>query len=307
MFQTMVDSMFLGQWVDEDCWVSLQSILSGFDRRYSIDVSPNITHDKLDETEPTVTVAQFDTRLLVRKRSVLSRAVCTELFFYVFMAKVNMDMLLMAQLPHVFDIHVHGQVVDMFMENLPISFFDMFDPLPNHCVVVRRLRQLVTIVHHLHTHHIYHRDIKPHNIRFRPDGTLVLIDFDSCAFGSRCQSDFPVGTIGYRPPELLLPLQSGPIVYDAQSVDIFNVGMTLVAMVNGGHPLIRCEASSDPMHVRRETTFHINEKLLHHTGLIVALGPLYDVCLAMIDIDPSHRPSLKDVLCVLKTVEPLNR
>ena len=291
----------------DDILVHCQSTLMAFERRHPI--PPTLwSRATFKNDGPSITVEAVDSRLIVRKRSVLSLSVHTELFFYIIMDRLNMDMLLMAQLPHLFDIHLHAEasppVVDIYIENIPISFFDMFDPPPSSLVVRRRFRQLVKIVGHLHTHRIYHRDIKPHNIRFRSDGTLVLIDFNSCAFGTNQQTDFPIGTISYRPPELLLPDEEEGVVYDADKVDIFGVGMTLVAMVNQCQPLLRCHENSNPVHVQRETVFHIEDKLTH-TGLPAKLGTLYTICMAMLSVKPSSRPSLQDVLMAVDAIHEI--
>ena len=50
-----------------------------------------------------------------------------------------------------------------------------------HCFF-RRLH-LVTIIQHLHSVGIHHHDLKCSNIVRRPDGALVVIDFDFAALG----------------------------------------------------------------------------------------------------------------------------
>ena len=91
--------------------------------------------------------------------------------------------------------------------------------------------QLCDILAVLHGHAppIIHRDIKPENIIVRPDGTLVLIDFDiSRVYKERAAGDTVfLGTKGYAPPE-----QYGFGQTDHRS-DLYALGVLLRWMVTG--------------------------------------------------------------------------
>lgn len=91
--------------------------------------------------------------------------------------------------------------------------------------------QLCEILSVLHGHvpPIIHRDIKPENIIVKPDGTIVLIDFDiSRSYKENAQADTVFfGTKGYAPPE-----QYGFGQTD-QRTDLYAFGVLLRWMVTG--------------------------------------------------------------------------
>ena len=97
--------------------------------------------------------------------------------------------------------------------------------------IVSLAKQLCGILQALHTHAppVVHRDIKPENIIVRPDGSLVLIDFDiarTVKAGSDTDTVF-FGTRGYAPPE-----QYGFGQTDSRA-DIFSFGVLLRWLVTG--------------------------------------------------------------------------
>ena len=93
------------------------------------------------------------------------------------------------------------------------------------------MEQLCDILQVLHTHQppVVHRDIKPENIIVRPDGQIVLIDFDiarEVKEGAAADTVF-FGTRGYAPPE-----QYGFGQTDSRT-DIYAFGVLLRWLVTG--------------------------------------------------------------------------
>lgn len=68
------------------------------------------------------------------------------------------------------------------------------------------IRQLANVVQYIHARGYLHLDIKPENILVRPDGRLVLIDFDLAIPRKRFFKKLPnvSGTTAYVPPETLV-------------------------------------------------------------------------------------------------------
>lgn len=95
--------------------------------------------------------------------------------------------------------------------------------------------QLCTVVEFLHNQRpnpVIHRDIKPDNIIFQPNGKIKLIDFGAARnFNSVKNRDTVlIGTVGYAPPE-----QFGFGQTDCRA-DIYAIGKTLTHMLTGITP-----------------------------------------------------------------------
>lgn len=100
------------------------------------------------------------------------------------------------------------------------------------------LKQLISILEHLHKNNYFHRDIKPSNIMIKPDGTLVLIDFGSVkeltgSYLAKLVEDgeaTKLYTPGYAPKE---QIEGKPL---PQS-DFFALGCTFVYLLTGTSPV----------------------------------------------------------------------
>jgi serine/threonine protein kinase len=95
------------------------------------------------------------------------------------------------------------------------------------------MRQLVTILDHVHQKRFFHRDIKPSNIMHKPDGILVLIDFGTAREVTQTvingQDVTVVYSDGYTAPEQI----QGHAVPQS---DFFALGRTFVHLLTGKHP-----------------------------------------------------------------------
>ena len=100
------------------------------------------------------------------------------------------------------------------------------------------LKQLISILEHLHKNNYFHRDIKPSNIMIKSDGTLVLIDFGSVkeitgSYLAKLVEDgeaTKLYTPGYAPKE---QREGKPL---PQS-DFFALGCTFVYLLTGTSPV----------------------------------------------------------------------
>jgi serine/threonine protein kinase len=139
------------------------------------------------------------------------------------------------------------------------TYFPKDSPKPIHCLVMEKiegmdleeymekrqfqpiaqdlaiawLRQLVEILHIVHTRQFFHRDIKPSNIILQPSGNLALIDFGAVREVTATiiagQANTGIFTPGFAPPEQ----QRG---FAVPQSDFFALGKTIVYLLSGKTP-----------------------------------------------------------------------
>nr|WP_323186319.1 protein kinase [Streptomyces canus] len=151
--------------------------------------------------------------------------------------------------------------------------------------LVRALRQV-------HARGVLHRDIKPGNVLVesgdRAGHRIVLTDFGIAAMQDAkalTMVGMLVGSPDYMAPERVSGRPQGP------PSDIWSLGATLCAALGGRSPF------------SRDTTLAtLHAVLYEEPELPAAAGPLTDVLAALLEKDPSIRPSLDDVESALHTV-----
>jgi serine/threonine protein kinase len=149
--------------------------------------------------------------------------------------------------PHVLFHSVSQDMVQIGMEYIPISMKQMVRfGIRNMNVYSRIFQQLLGAVHALHQHGMTHRDIKPDNIRFRSNGDLVLIDYDSCTMpNDHTTKTRRICTSGYRDPFLTVCTDEELTVYDYRALDAFSVGAVFLFLLNGGKHLFTGASDAD--------------------------------------------------------------
>jgi serine/threonine protein kinase len=125
----------------------------------------------------------------------------------------------------------------------------------------RWLKELVLILQAVHERGILHRDIKPQNIIFKPDGKLALIDFGAVRKGtgteiataagggtevaSHMASGTTVSSVGYTAPEQM----NGEALRQS---DFYSLGKSFIFLLTGKEPSeISYDAHEDVLQWRR--------------------------------------------------------
>ncbi len=138
-------------------------------------------------------------------------------------------------------VKVYGQgIVDgrPYMVNEYIKGQTLRDTLnfsTTHCLSPKEacevMLQLTSGVSYIHRHGIIHRDIKPDNLFYLPDGSIKISDFGiSTMLGEKLSGDGVSGTIFYTAPEIILGQEAGV------ASDIYSMGVVFYELLTGAVP-----------------------------------------------------------------------
>lgn len=148
--------------------------------------------------------------------------------------------------------------------------------------------QLLQAAHFMHARGIVHRDLQPSNVMLSQDelgrSHLTVIDFNLATISSNVDEPNIVcshGTSGYRPPEVLAEQPSGP------AVDIWAIGVILYEMITCDYHMKDVRETEAQFHQRLPQGIEENNDLS---------DDLKDILIAMLQNDPTKRPTAKDLL-----------
>ncbi|MEV6732898.1 MULTISPECIES: serine/threonine-protein kinase [unclassified Streptomyces] len=202
----------------------------------------------------------------------------------------------------------HGGVVTVHdvteEQGLPVIVMELVDGPSLDDVLTRRgplePREAATIGARLmdaldaaHRAGVLHRDVKPANVLLERDGRVVLTDFGIAtldasgdeAMAKLTRSGDIIGSLDYLPPERAQGTEPGP------ASDIWSLGMTLYAAVEGTSPFRRTSAWS--------TLSAIVTEPLPQARRAGALAPVLQALMAK---DPANRPTAGQAREMLEAV-----
>ena len=93
------------------------------------------------------------------------------------------------------------------------------------------MMQLTEGVSYIHEHGLLHRDLKPDNLFYLPDGSIKIADFGiSSKVGEKTAGDAVPGTVYYCAPEILMGQEAGV------TSDIYSMGIIFFEVLTGTVP-----------------------------------------------------------------------
>lgn len=119
--------------------------------------------------------------------------------------------------------------------------------------VVRCMYQVLLGLRELHGQGMVHRDIKPENVMLRPDGTIVLNDFDLAGDeNNRFTTQYILGvpkqsfyTKAFAPPEQVNPIRGKKEVMVMPTIDVFAFAVMAYQLLTGNFPFGSIRSDSD--------------------------------------------------------------
>jgi serine/threonine protein kinase len=163
--------------------------------------------------------------------------------------------------------------------------------VPNIHRLCHALRQLAAGVSHLHRVARVHRDLKPSNVLVTAEGRVVILDFGLVYELSEDNARITAtgqffGTPAYMAPEQGTRCAIGP------AIDLYAIGVTLFECLTGCLPFggstsgMLADKQQEPAPDPRELAEGIPDWLAQ-------------LCRALLDIEPGHRPSADEVVAIL--------
>ncbi len=126
--------------------------------------------------------------------------------------------------------------------------------------ITKQIASALSVAHH---HNIIHRDIKPHNIMMKSDGTAKLGDFGiakAVSDSTLTETSKIIGSVHYFSPE-----QARGSYVDERS-DIYSLGIILYEMLTGKVPF----DGDNPVQV---ALMHINDEIVPPSKLVSGIPP----------------------------------
>jgi serine/threonine-protein kinase PpkA len=154
--------------------------------------------------------------------------------------------------------------MEFFPESLKRRMQERDHLVPDEALAI--VNQVATALFYAHARGFIHRDVKPDNIMFRPDGTPVLLDFGIArvleSTTQLTRSGMAMGTPRYMSPEQLNAKR-----VDGRS-DIYSLGVVLYEMLSGQPPFKGSQTMAVIMKHVTEPIPRLREELAAYQSLI---------------------------------------
>ncbi|GAX85949.1 hypothetical protein CEUSTIGMA_g13365.t1 [Chlamydomonas eustigma] len=151
------------------------------------------------------------------------------------------------------------------------------------------LKSLMLFLAHMHSKGIAHMDIKPENIMFDAEGTngvVKIIDFGAAQY---VQPDETIndafGTVRYSSPEMAADSGIG------QKTDVWSAGALMYFMLSGSAPFLKKDDIDTLNYIKKKPKVKFSGK-----RWAAISEDAKDCILAMLEVDPSHRPTSQQIL-----------
>ncbi len=219
--------------------------------------------------------------------------------------------------PNLVNINMNKSRVNIVTLFIPKSFTEIFTMTLPRTFIRKRVTELLSAVYFLHIDLLVaHRDIKSQNTRFKSNGQLVLIDFDTCCSKEDLiWSTRPVTSAHTRAPELEeinvndgdddddkktqdYDLQKGEKQvkpYNPYACDIFSCGCVILEMILSGQSPFRYKP--EELHIRLQQIKQFATSKTVQTHVEEKAGKeCFDLLTKMLSYNPCERPTINDCL-----------
>ncbi|ETW07314.1 serine/threonine protein kinase [Aphanomyces invadans] len=147
---------------------------------------------------------------------------------------------------------------------------------------IHYMRQIVSAVHHMHTHGIAHRDLSLENVLLDNDRACKVCDF-GLAVAVPSVHDDAVGKLNYMAPEVYAEME-----YDPRAADVWSLGMMLFIMITGV-PLVHVPDEAADKRFGMLTQFGVLALVNRWKLEGLFSEPVLELIERMLELDPARR------------------